>query len=33
MHRIASFVLHLEVYLYLYEAIDAYVIMLFKFDA
>ena len=33
MHRIASFVLHLEVYLYLYEAIDVSIIMQFKFDA
>jgi hypothetical protein len=33
MQRTASFVLHLEVYLYLYEAINASIIMLFKFDA
>ena len=33
MHCVVSFALHLEVYLYFYEAIDVSVIILFKFDS
>ena len=33
MHYIALFALHLEVYLYYYEAVDVSTIMLFKPDA
>jgi hypothetical protein len=33
MHCITSFALHLEVYLYFYEATDVSIIMRFKFDA
>jgi len=32
LHCIASFVLHLKVYLYFYEAVDVSIIMRFNFD-
>ena len=31
-HGVASFALHLEVYLYFYEAVDVSIIMRFNFD-